>query len=246
MVRYGKNRPSAARRTYAAATALRKAATVIRARASGLSGLPRTGGFYGNYKQFARGGPNSGRELKFIDTEIVGQPIVAAGTITLLNGVSQGTDFTQRIGRKTIIKSVLWNCGIRPAGLTGPEGDFARLLVVYDTQTNSGSAPSATDILAVSDPFSPMNLNNRDRFHVLMDKKVAMQPVQYTTGALTTGAPRNIYVSKYKKCHKEIIYSGTGGTVGSIQTGAIWLLVVSQTSNLTVHDSYFRFRFYDS
>lgn len=246
MVRYSKSKPSVARKSYAAATALNKAARIIRARSSGLSGMPRTGGFYGNYSQFRRGGPNTGRELKFIDTQISNSAIPTAGTVTLLNGVAQGTDYTQRIGRKTIIKSILWNCSVFPNTLNSNNGEVVRLLVVYDTQTNSGSAPAITDILAAADPHSPMNLNNRDRFHVMLDKKLGMNPVTYSAGVLATGAPVTKYITKYKKCHKEIIYSGTGGTVGSIQTGAIWLLQISYFQGQTNHTSYFRFRFYDS
>jgi hypothetical protein len=246
MVKFGKNRPSAARRTYAAATALRKAATVIRARASGLSGLPRTGGFYGNYSQFRRGSPNTGRELKFIDTQLLNSTIATTGSVTLLNGVAQGTDFTQRIGRKTIIKSVLWNGGVYPTATTSAQGEIIRLLVVYDTQTNSAAAPAITDILATADPTAPMNLNNRDRFHVLMDKKLGMNAGVYAAGTLTTGSPGAKYIKTYKKCHKEIIYSGTGATVGSIQTGAIWLLTISLINSNHLHNSYFRFRFFDS
>lgn len=247
MVKFTRKGSGSSKRTYAAASALRKAATLIRARSSGLSGPPRTGGFYGNYKQFSRGGPHSGRELKFIDTEISAGTLTTAGTVTFLNGVAQGTDFNNRIGRKTLIKSILWNCGIYPIpSTTQPAGEFVRMIIFYDTQTNSAAVPAVTDVLAVADPFSPMNLNNRDRFHIIWDKKINLNPATYAAGALTAGAPMTKYITKYKKCNKEVVYSGTGGTIGSIQTGSICILTISYNGTLYDHTSYFRFRFFDS
>lgn len=192
-------------------------------------------------------GYSTGRkELKFIDTEISNSTITTTGSVTLLNGVSQGTDFNDRIGRKIVLKSMIWNAAVFSNNTGAPNGDIIRLLVVYDTQTNSASAPSVTDILAVADPTSPMNLNNRDRFHVLKDLKLQSAPSTYTASAITAGAPQNIYEPCYKKLSKDVIFSGTGATVGSIQTGAIWLLQISLLSDAIDHTSYFRWRFLDS
>ena len=126
------------------------------------------------------------------------------------------------------------------------QGDNFRFMVIYDTQTNSGAAPTITDILATADVTSPMNLNNRDRFHVIWDSKKSQWAYTQTTNVLTNGSVKNDYMHKYKKCKKEVVFSGTGGTIGSIQTGSILFLTCSQLTTSFSIDGYFRFRFYDS
>lgn len=236
------------RKAAAAASALRKAATIIRSRSSGLAGMPRTGGFHGNYVQFHRGGGGrkSYTELKYIDTAVTGSAITNSGAVTFLNGVAQGTDYTNRIGRKVIIKSILANFLFWPSLLQSDKGDCVRFLCVYDTQTNSGSAPAVTDILATADVNSPMNLNNRDRFHIIFDKRITMGAAAYTAGAFVSGAIFQKHTSLYKKCAKDVIFSGTGATIGSVQTGAIHLLTIAKNNTVTSMDCYFRFRFLDS
>lgn len=240
----------------AARQALNRASKVLGKRGSGLMAPPRSGGYYGNYNQFTRGlvgrsyggYSRGGPELKYIDTSILNSSPTSSGTTTLLNGVSQGTDYTNRIGRKIIVKSILANFRIYPntAATTLSAGDHVRFLCVYDTQTNSATIATASDILASGDINSPMNLNNRDRFHVIFDKRVTMNPAVYAAGALTVGAPTNKWFGKYKKCMKDVIFSGTGATIGSIQTGAIILLALSTQTSQTSFDCYFRFRFHDS
>lgn len=231
------------RKGYAAAQSLRKAAKILRGRSSGLLGLPRTGGYTGNYVQFRSFGSGA-RELKFIDTNFSSVNVTTTGTTNLINGVAQGTDYNQRIGRKTLMKSFLCNITLFPNS-TSQNGDFVRLLVLYDTQCNSAAVPATTDILVAADVNAPMNLNNRDRFHILMDKKYTFNPATYTTGNVTGGNPVTRWCTKYKKLNKETIYSGTGATTGSIQTGSILFFAISSGGTILTN-FYFRVRFYDS
>lgn len=237
----------------AARQALARANRILGKRGTGIMGVASSRGFKGVYNQYAQrlrgtsyGSPySSGSELKFTDVEVTGSAVTTAGVITLLNGVAQGTDYTQRIGRKTCMKSILWNAALLSNGGTIPLGDMIRLLIVYDTQPNSAT-PAVTDILAVADPFSPMNLNNRDRFHTIFDHKLPLNPAAFTTGVPTAGNPISYYKQKYKKLSKDVIFSGTGATAGSIQTGAVWMLQISYLTAAYNLDSYTRIRFHDS
>lgn len=226
------------KKSVAAAKALRRAAAVFRERNPSIIGTP-----YGTPFGVRTGG---GSELKFIDTLLANSPIPAAGALTLVNGVAQGTDFTNRIGRKTVIKSLLFNASVvyNAAGSL-PIGDICRLMVVWDSQANS-AAPAVTDILATADPYSGMNLNNRDRFQIIWDKRFAMNPATYAAGALTAGAPNTKWITKYKRCHKECIFSNTGATIASIQTGSIYFLQISQNTANCSTNMYIRIRFVDS
>ena len=222
-----------------------KAAQLLRARMAGTPRAPlRTGGFYGLYQRRGRD------ELKVIDVAnaVNGAIGTAGGSITLLNGVSQGTDYTNRIGRKIILKSLLARLNVVPnIANSAPQGDIIRIMIVYDCQTNA-AAPVLSDIILNGTVTyqSPMNLNNRDRFKILSDKFVTMEANVYTAGALTAGSPRPKQLKIFKKMNMEQIFGGTGNTVGSIQTGAIWLVIVAATSAFSTITFETRVRFMDA
>lgn len=202
--------------------ALARARSILGKRGSGFSAPVRTGGFYGLYTKRGRD------ELKVIDTATASANLTLNAGLVLLNGVVQGTDYTNRVGRKTIMKSIYLRFTLLPnTANSAPIGDFTRIIVVYDCQTNA-AAPLAGDILqSGGDYMSPLNLNNRDRFKVIHDKLVPMNPNVYTAGALTAGDPVNKAWKMYKKITMETVFGGTGATVGSIQTGSIYLLYMS-------------------
>lgn len=81
------------------------------------------------------------------------------------------------------MKSVLYNGNVFP-GLTvsanAAQGCYLRLVIVYDTQPNSGALPAGTDIWVANDPNSAANLNNRDRFKVVMDIRKQVGSYLYT------------------------------------------------------------------
>lgn len=207
----------------------------------GLGAPLATRGFYGQYTKRGR------EELKVIENAVSGPTqFTSAGLVVLMNGVAQGSDFTNRIGQKICMKSLLARFWISPSGNTA-SGDIARVMVVYDTQPNSsGSVPAVTDILTSADCFSGINLNNRDRFKVILDKKIAMYPVVYTAGAITAGAPISRYVDKYRKFNLDVIFSGTAATIGSISSGSLLWLLIDQNTTTSEYAIYSRIRFSDS
>lgn len=184
--------------------------------------------------------------MKVIDTDNVSGAVRQAGTLTLLNGVSTGTDYTNRVGRKILIKSLLFRVFITPSATTSaPVGDFVRIMLIWDCQANSAAA-SVSDVLQTTSYDAPINLTNRDRFKILTDKYVAMNPNTYTAGAPTGGNPRTASIKVYKKMSMETIYSGTGSTIGSIQSGALYLLMINALDNASFADTYTRVRFLDA
>lgn len=169
--------------------------------------------------------------------------------VALMNGVAQGVEYNQRIGRQATMKSIIFNGNVfnlATASLNAFNGAYCRLVIVYDTQPNSGTIPTGTDIFVLNDPNSPLNLNNRDRFQVLMDvRKQVSAFTMNATPALTAGSPSNSYFKKYKKCNKEIIFSGVGATLGSISTGALYLCIIADAA-VAALDYYVRVRFTDN
>lgn len=201
----------------------------------------RSGGFYGTYNRRGR------NELKFTDTGDGGGSAPAAGILVLLNGVAAGTDYNQRIGRKIILKSLLHRFSLIPqvATANSSAGDIVWVMLIYDCQTNAAT-PAVADVLQAVTYDSPMNLNNRDRFKVLTDKFITMGAYTMTASALVTGSPTPKIIKMYKRLNHEVIFGGTGSTVGSIQTGAIFLLIISLNNNITTYVYNNRTRFIDS
>ena len=130
-----------------------RAAQLLRARMAGTPRAPlRTGGFYGV-------GSYRGRtELKAVDTNPTLTAIANNGSLQLINGIATGTDYTDRTGRKIILKSLLGRIFIYPSiTLSSENGTTTGCLIVYDCQAN-GAAPAVTDILSVATYDAPMNL----------------------------------------------------------------------------------------
>lgn len=149
------------------------------------------------------------------------------GAVTLLNAVATGTDFTNRIGRKVCWKSVLIQGHTSPTANIAA-GCYGRIMIIYDSQPN-GALPSATDVLLSNAPNSPMNLNNRDRFKILWDKRVTAGA--YNVTASTAVADRTVTeVRKYKKINLETIFDGTTAAIADIQSGSIFMLTTGSAT----------------
>ena len=189
----------------------------------GTSAPLRTGGFYGVSSVRGR------NELKTIDTGPTTTNVTSTATLTLLNGVATGTDYTNRIGRKIRMRNLYIRYWMAPEDNTCND-NVVRCMIVYDNQTN-GAAPNITDILNSSSVVEQLNLNNRDRFKVLWDKLFILGAVSnIATQAFSNG--HNTYSGKKfiklpLKGAMEALFGGTGSTVGSIQTGSIYLVLLA-------------------
>lgn len=199
----------------------------------------RTGGFYGLW---------NGRradELKTIDSTAT-TDITTTGLVNTINGVAAGTDYNNRIGRKIMMRSLLLRVTLQPINtINAPVGEAVRVIVFYDTQTN-GVLPTIAQLLQNGQFDDPLNLDNRDRFRIIMDKLIPMNPVTYNAGTLTGGAPVVKTMTKYRKFRLEGIFSGTGSTVGSIATGGIFIAYISKNGTLTNITWDSRVRFVDN
>lgn len=163
-------------------------------------------------------------EHKLIDTAVAGYVCDTTGTVTLMNGVAQGTDYTNRVGRKFVNLTVQLEGSIQPLDVTtGPTK--CRVMVIYDKQPN-GALPAITDVLSASTSNAFMNLNNRDRFIVIANINETIGGVSNVATQSYAQSPNVVNVSLYKAIKMETINDGTGATVGDIQSGSIFLLTV--------------------
>jgi len=194
-----------------------------------------------------RGWKNNNSELKYNDIASATYAFNTTGTVTALNLTAVGDDNTTRDGRQ------ICNRSIHVQGLLFPADDataqsLCRFMLVWDSQPNSGTIAAITDILVASTSITSTNLNNRERFTILRDKRYALGKIDNTaTQAFSNGC--NTYVINEFLNLKDIktTYSGTTAAIGSVATGALLMVTVSDqaaglggTSSLTT-----RLRFTD-
>lgn len=235
-----RGRTYSSRKVAAARQAVGRASAILRGRTRAPL---RTGGFYGLYTKRGRD------ELKTIDTGLITFASLdnANGNFQLLNGVDTGTDYTNRIGRKIIAKSLLLRFQWYPlsATTTDSNGDALRMIIFCDEQAN-GVAPIVTDILQTANYLAPLNLSNRGRFKIIKDKLISMPGWTNAAGALVNGNAVPKVGKVFKTMSLPVIFNGTGATVGSIQTNSMYILCLPASNATTGFTFNSRVRFIDS
>jgi len=193
--------------------------------------------------------------------------------LRVINQIKEGSGFQQRIGRKINMKSVRINGMIRPTGTNVaviPNQEL-RLIMFYDKQWNAATAftlstllQDQTEAATTSSAMSGVNLNNRERFKILIDRKISCPQITVTAGpvitsstgswmldgsSIETGGP---VVNIYKKLGGlETQYNGTVGTSADINSGALVICLLTDGGTLTTNtndwqfDGTIRLRYYD-
>lgn len=164
----------------------------------------------------------------------------------LLNGVQSGSAFYNRIGNKITMKSlhltgmIASNSAATPASV--PE--FLRIIVFYDKQCN-GAAPVIGDILANYDntgtatttSVSGINMNNAERFIILMDNRVTITNNDSSLiqeGAINGCYNQEIHINRFINLRNlETIYKATSNpaVVGDIATGSLFLVIFGSVAS---------------
>lgn len=166
-----------------------------------------------------------------------------------------GSDYNQRIGRKTVIKSIQVRLAcINEAAIAEPPTQFgngggvARFILLWDTQPN-GALPAVSDVLSsvggISNVYSPINLNNRDRFKIIRDKMLPFDPFLYNNvaGQSFASASNQVKTFKmYKECNLETIYSASTGAIGDIQSGSLCALFIGSLTGAHPYKFFGSFR----
>lgn len=219
----------------------RNAPTIIRA-AKRRRAPTRTGGF------FPVGGITQELKFKDVTISIIGAPGAAATGILFVNGINQGTDYNERLGRKIHLRSVAFRGGLTDR-LNEADNVYVRVLLVYDSQTN-GVLPTAAEILETVTPEAFMNLNNRDRFRIVWERFWSIPGHLYSAiNPFAADGTTNPRVEFYKRMRHDVIYSGPTDGIGDVRTGSLIFLVVATPSaggdSSYQLDGKFRLRFTD-
>lgn len=174
----------------------------------------------------------------FLTTIVAGDPSTVTGAIVLLNGIAQGTDYNARIGRMGFWKTITMRLKFGPANEVNygvPLAQFVRVLLVVDAQPN-GVVMTAAQLLQTPSTQAMANLDNRNRFTILMDKLIKIDPL--TSGATPTAGYRGpALVKVYKKMSLTTTYSQTTATIGSIASNALYLVLLGDNASTSTATS---------
>jgi len=126
------------------------------------------------------------------------------GLISCINLIQVGSSMFNRIGRKIEMRSIRLTChiGIFTQTVATHSPDYARVVVIYDRQTN-GALPTLNDMFQdteqsnanTSDALSALNMNNRERFVTIIDKRFILPQMTNTAGVAT-----NVYPTDTTQC----------------------------------------------
>jgi len=145
---------------------------------------------------------NVEKKVLYVGTESAATYLAlnTTGTIQCVNLIQVGSSMFNRIGRKIEMKSIRLVCDIETLNVTRATitPDIGRIMVIYDRQTN-GANPAQADFLQDTDQagtnyttaFSGLNMNNRERFVTLIDKKLSLPQGTATAGVLTNVFPND-------------------------------------------------------
>lgn len=159
-------------------------------------------------------------ELKSLDVA-VNMAANTTGAVGLLNGLIQGTDFDERVGRQIQMVRLELQLLDYVTGGTGVD-QFHRIMVVRDKQAN-GVALGVTDVLNAANVTSGLNLDNRHRFVVMYDETAYLNASAEPQSARVLHRDVNINsLTTYD--------SGVAGTVADINTNSLYLIVVGSAA----------------
>lgn len=167
----------------------------------------------------------SSPELKYNDIAVAAYAADTTGSITCLNLTAVGDDNTTRDGRQINNKSIHVQGLLTPNdSVAGP--NWARLMLLWDTQPN-GALPAVTDILTAATSTANTNLNNRQRFIILRDIKLA-QGINDNTATMAYSNGNNTYTvdTFIPLGGLKTTYSGTTAAITSVSSNALLMLTI--------------------
>lgn len=166
------------------------------------------------------------------------------GSVVPINLIQVGSSMFNRIGRKVEMRSVrlTGKCSTAPVTRATVNPDFARIMIIYDRQTN-GANPAMADFLQDTDQagvnlteaYSGLNMNNRERFVTIMDIKFGLPQATATAGVLTNVYPNDslipVKIDEFRRLRGLTTHfraDSNPAVIGDIATGGLFLISLSE------------------
>jgi len=167
-------------------------------------------------------------EPGYKDTAIAAYAVSTTATVTLLNPVAQGASVSQRIGKKINLVSLQIRGLIgAPSSATSHLFSECTMLIVYDRKP-TGALPAITDILDSASPHSMNKDDNAARFRIVRRSDVIV--VGNAANNIEMGVATNVDAFIKLKGLHTVYKSAATGTIGDIETGALYLVTVGTAS----------------
>lgn len=187
----------------------------------------------------------------------------SASFLTLLNGMAQGLTGITRVGLEVTHGYIEVAIAIQSVGtntIVTPGGDCGFWAIVLDRQPN-GVAAVFSDIFDTSNPQGAglslrITTTNQDRFKIISRNEWTVGGNNQSAATAATGA-HPYHVKEYIDLSKlglsnpldqKANYSGTGATIASIDSGALYFVCAgcfSSANNQTTVNSQIKYRFTD-
>lgn len=166
-------------------------------------------------------------ELNFVDTTFTNVVVSTTAILTLVNGLTQGTTASTRVGRQILMKSVEIKGHFVADSTTSITP--VRCMLVLDHQPN-GAAPAFTDIYDTAVPSSLRNISNKKRFKVLFDSGI----IAITGNTSSSNENTLVPYEHYRKLKVPVQYnSGNAGTIADIATNSLYMCFIGGTASGT-------------
>ena len=195
-------------------------------------------------------------EIKGVDTDISVADVLATTNTNVgvipLNLIVPGSGSFNRIGRKAHLQSIrfygrLFGSFAAAATTSNMAGNVARLLIVWDRQP-SGILPTFDTIFGhtlpdgteATDFLDPVRYDNMDRFRVMRDLRLDLNP----TGQNTNGGTEDLmqmvvnFDEMVRLPNLEAVYSGQSSpqTIADISSGALYFIIRAATNTANANE----------
>ncbi len=160
---------------------------------------------------------------------------------TFINNIAQGPSNLQRIGDVMTVTNIMLRFTCKATATSTAQS--YRVMLIWDKQPNKAIATLA-DIFTGGAPHSTLDfleLDGRKRFQTVFNSGIFM------VGANTNDNDNRVF-EFYCKAKAETIWTGDGGTIGFLTTGALLLVTIGSNgtaANVCSMDFQLRLRFVD-
>lgn len=164
------------------------------------------------------------KELKYVDYNFytVGLKVDTTGDIKCVNLIGEGDSNITRDGRIVMMESVQIS-GIIGKGQATCNSECCRVMLVWDNAPNNAAIPTIANILgAAPRSFSFPDVDQQQRYTILLDKKIAL-------GAVTATAAESlscVCLDQFVKVHKATQYSTLNADQAALLHGALYLITI--------------------
>lgn len=175
------------------------------------------------------------QELKHLDRVFAGQTITTTEGPFLLNGIAIGDTDILRDGNEITCTSIQWRLRFQTDLDRIASGCVIRMIVFWDRQANGADPTLALllDLSVITNRLdAPYNHNTQERFKILHDQIIIMEPMSIsdfdvTTGTTTTFVPRVTYKKGKRQLNRITKYDGATNAIDDIVSNSLYVIFVS-------------------